>query len=96
MCAARSYGSVDVIASSDAGAVTRGRASFSSSTRGGHPPFLAPYFAAKAAMDALAESYAAELIRFGILQQLRASRPVGRDKYRGKVSRRFGHWNAQE
>lgn len=38
----------------------------SSSTRGGHPPFLAPYFAAKAAMDALAESYAAELIEFGI------------------------------
>ncbi|WP_305785847.1 SDR family oxidoreductase [Symbioplanes lichenis] len=38
----------------------------SSSTRGGHPPFLAPYFAAKAGMDALAESYAAELIRFGI------------------------------
>lgn len=38
----------------------------SSSTRGGHPPFLAPYFAAKAGMDALAESYAAELIKFGI------------------------------
>lgn len=38
----------------------------SSSTRGGHPPFLAPYFAAKAAMDTLAESAAAELIRFGI------------------------------
>ncbi|MFC6017488.1 SDR family oxidoreductase [Plantactinospora solaniradicis] len=38
----------------------------SSSTRGGTPPFLAPYFAAKAAMDALAVSYAAELIRFGI------------------------------
>lgn len=38
----------------------------SSSTRGGHPPFLAPYFAAKAGMDALAESYAAELIGFGI------------------------------
>ena len=38
----------------------------SSSTRGGVPPFLAPYFAAKAAMDALAVSYAAELIRFGI------------------------------
>jgi NAD(P)-dependent dehydrogenase (short-subunit alcohol dehydrogenase family) len=38
----------------------------SSSTRGGHPPFLSPYFAAKAAMDALAESYAAELIKFGI------------------------------
>ena len=38
----------------------------SSSTRGGHPPFLAPYFAAKAGMDALAESCAAELIKFGI------------------------------
>ncbi|MBM9504168.1 SDR family oxidoreductase [Actinacidiphila acididurans] len=38
----------------------------SSSTRGGHPPFLAPYFAAKAGMDALAESYAGELIKFGI------------------------------
>jgi NAD(P)-dependent dehydrogenase (short-subunit alcohol dehydrogenase family) len=38
----------------------------SSSTRGGHPPFLAPYFAAKAGMDALAESYAAELVKFGI------------------------------
>ncbi|MEU6355785.1 SDR family oxidoreductase [Streptomyces sp. NPDC047072] len=38
----------------------------SSSTRGGCPPFLAPYFAAKAAMDALAVSYAAELVRFGI------------------------------
>jgi len=38
----------------------------STSTRGGHPPFLAPYFAAKAAMDALAESYAAEVIKFGI------------------------------
>lgn len=38
----------------------------SSSTRGGHPPFLAPYFAAKAGMDTLAESYAAELAKFGI------------------------------
>lgn len=38
----------------------------SSSTRGGHPPFLAPYFAVKAGMDALAESYASELVRFGI------------------------------
>lgn len=38
----------------------------STSTRGGCPPFLAPYFAAKAAMDALAVSYAGELIRFGI------------------------------
>ncbi len=38
----------------------------SSSTRGGCPPFLGPYFAAKAAGDAVAASYAAELIRFGI------------------------------
>ena len=38
----------------------------SSSARGGTPPYLAPYFAAKAAMDALAVSYAAELARFGI------------------------------
>jgi NAD(P)-dependent dehydrogenase (short-subunit alcohol dehydrogenase family) len=38
----------------------------SSSTRGGHPPFLAPYFAAKAGMDALAESYAAEVSKYGI------------------------------
>ncbi|MCA1405974.1 SDR family oxidoreductase [Ensifer sp. IC3342] len=38
----------------------------SSSTRGGTPPFLAPYFAAKAAMDSLAVSYAAELTRWGI------------------------------
>lgn len=38
----------------------------SSSTRGGCPPFLGPYFAAKAGMDALAVSYAGELIRFGI------------------------------
>jgi NAD(P)-dependent dehydrogenase (short-subunit alcohol dehydrogenase family) len=38
----------------------------STSTRGGTPPFLAPYFAAKAAMDALAVSYAAEVIKFGI------------------------------
>ena len=38
----------------------------SSSTRGGRPPFLAPYFAAKAAMDALAVSYSTELARWGI------------------------------
>jgi NAD(P)-dependent dehydrogenase (short-subunit alcohol dehydrogenase family) len=38
----------------------------SSSCRGGTPPYLAPYFAAKAAEDALAVSYAAELARFGI------------------------------
>jgi NAD(P)-dependent dehydrogenase (short-subunit alcohol dehydrogenase family) len=38
----------------------------STSTRGGTPPYLAPYFAAKAAMDSLAVSYALELARFGI------------------------------
>jgi len=38
----------------------------STSTKGGTPPYLAPYFAAKAAMDALAVSYAAELARFDI------------------------------
>jgi NAD(P)-dependent dehydrogenase (short-subunit alcohol dehydrogenase family) len=38
----------------------------SSSCAGGTPPYLAPYFAAKAAMDALAVQYARELARFGI------------------------------
>jgi len=38
----------------------------SSSTRGGTPPYLAPYFAAKAGMDAMAASYALELSRWGI------------------------------
>jgi NAD(P)-dependent dehydrogenase (short-subunit alcohol dehydrogenase family) len=38
----------------------------SSSTRGGTPPYTAPYFAAKAAMDALAVSYAGELARWNI------------------------------
>ena len=38
----------------------------SSSVRGGTPPYLAPYFAAKAAMDSLAVSYAGELSRWGI------------------------------
>lgn len=38
----------------------------SSSHRGGTPPYLAPYFAAKAAMDAVALSYAGELARWGI------------------------------
>ncbi|OBI52106.1 oxidoreductase [Mycobacterium sp. E796] len=38
----------------------------STSSRGGTPPYLGPYFAAKAAEDALAVSYAAELNRFGI------------------------------
>ena len=38
----------------------------SSSTRGGTPPYLSPYFAAKAAMDSLAVSYSTELARWGI------------------------------
>ncbi|MGW0817714.1 SDR family oxidoreductase [Streptomyces viridiviolaceus] len=38
----------------------------SSSVKGGTPPYLAPYFAAKAAMDCLAVSYAAELARWGV------------------------------
>ena len=38
----------------------------STSTRGGTPPCIAPYFAAKAAMDALAIGYAGELARWGI------------------------------
>jgi NAD(P)-dependent dehydrogenase (short-subunit alcohol dehydrogenase family) len=38
----------------------------SSSTYGGTPPYLGPYFGAKAAMDHLAKSYAVELSRFGI------------------------------
>jgi NAD(P)-dependent dehydrogenase (short-subunit alcohol dehydrogenase family) len=38
----------------------------SSSSAGGTPPYLAPYFAAKAAMDAMAVVYARELARWGI------------------------------
>ena len=38
----------------------------STSTRGGTPPYLAPYFAAKAAMDSLAVSYAGEVSRWGV------------------------------
>lgn len=38
----------------------------SSSSAGGTPPYLAPYFAAKAAMDTLAVQYARELARWGI------------------------------
>ncbi|RFU78468.1 hypothetical protein TARUN_3715 [Trichoderma arundinaceum] len=38
----------------------------SSSTYGGKSPMLGPYFAAKAAQDALAQSYAHELTRWGI------------------------------
>lgn len=38
----------------------------STSTRGGTPPYLGPYFAAKAGMDSLAVSLSVELARFGI------------------------------
>jgi NAD(P)-dependent dehydrogenase (short-subunit alcohol dehydrogenase family) len=38
----------------------------SSSVAGGAPPYLAPYFAAKAGMDAMAVVYARELARWGI------------------------------
>ena len=38
----------------------------STSTRGGPSPYLAPYFAAKAAMDSLAVTYSSELSRWGI------------------------------
>jgi NAD(P)-dependent dehydrogenase (short-subunit alcohol dehydrogenase family) len=38
----------------------------SSSSAGGTPPYLAPYFAAKAGMDALAVVYARELTRWGV------------------------------
>src|SRR4030081_1974837 len=38
----------------------------SSSVAGGTPPYLSPYFAAKAGMDAMAAGYARELSRWGI------------------------------
>lgn len=38
----------------------------SSSSAGGTPPYLSPYFAAKAAMDSIAVQYARELSRWGI------------------------------
>jgi NAD(P)-dependent dehydrogenase (short-subunit alcohol dehydrogenase family) len=38
----------------------------SSSTAGGTPPYLSPYFAAKAAMDSIAVQYSRELSRWGI------------------------------
>ena len=38
----------------------------STSVKGGAPPYLGPYFAAKAGMDSLAVTYAGVLARFGI------------------------------
>lgn len=56
----------------------------SSSSRGGVPPYLGPYFAAKAAEDALAVSYAAELARFGIETTIvvPGAFPTGTNHYR--------------
>ena len=42
----------------------------SSSSAGGTPPYLAPYFAAKAGMDAMAVVYARELARWGIVTSI--------------------------
>ena len=36
------------------------------SSAGGTPPYLAPYFASKAGMDAMAVVYARELVRWGV------------------------------
>jgi NAD(P)-dependent dehydrogenase (short-subunit alcohol dehydrogenase family) len=55
----------------------------SSSTRGGTPPYLGPYFAAKAAEDALAVSYAAELARFGIDTTIIVPGSFTKTRYRG-------------
>lgn len=48
----------------------------STSTRGGTPPFLAPYFAAKAAMDSLAVSYSTEVSRWGDRDEHHGARGV--------------------
>jgi NAD(P)-dependent dehydrogenase (short-subunit alcohol dehydrogenase family) len=47
----------------------------SSSSAGGTPPYLAPYFAAKAAMDAIAVQYARELSRWGSRPRLLCPAP---------------------
>lgn len=60
----------------------------SSSTTGGVPPYLAPYFAAKAGLDALAVSYARELSRWGI-ETMRL--PRGRITLRMQASQRTRH-----
>lgn len=44
----------------------RGRNIIVNSVAPARPPYLCPYFAAKAAMDSLAVSYASELVRWGI------------------------------
>lgn len=66
----------------------------SSSSRGGTPPYLGPYFAAKAGMDALTVSYAGELTRsldrrawrvHPGNQPLHAQRQPDRHRDRGRV-----------
>jgi NAD(P)-dependent dehydrogenase (short-subunit alcohol dehydrogenase family) len=71
----------------------------SSSSAGGTPPYLAPYFAAKAAMDAIAVQYARELARWGIettiivpapspAAPITSSTPAGRPTRRGRRNTR--------
>jgi NAD(P)-dependent dehydrogenase (short-subunit alcohol dehydrogenase family) len=67
----------------------------SSSVAGGTPPYLAPYFAAKAAMDAVAVQYARELSRWGIETSIvvpgaftRGTNHFGRRGSRGRVRAR--------
>lgn len=73
----------------------------SSSAAGGAPPYLAPYFAAKAAMDTLAVVYARELTGWGIEttivvpgaftqrhQSLRPRRQTGRSSSLGRIRER--------
>lgn len=78
----------------------------SSSARGGMPPYLGPYFAAKAAMDSLAVTYAGEVARWGIETSPRGKRPFRvhidpsqdgaeivngvADRVRGELLRRIG------
>lgn len=70
----------------------------SSSSAGGTPPYLAPYFAAKAGMDAMAVIYARELTRWGIEtshrgsgcvywrnEPLRTFRPAGGQRARRRI-----------
>ncbi len=69
----------------------------SSSSAGGTPPYLAPYFAAKAAMDSIAVQYARELSRWGIETSIvvpgaftggdQSFRPCGRAGRRGACGR---------
>jgi NAD(P)-dependent dehydrogenase (short-subunit alcohol dehydrogenase family) len=62
----------------------------SSSTRGRTPPFLAPYFAAKAAMDALAVSYSTELALWGIETMIMVQGAVDRGGRAAKQCRSLG------